>query len=121
MKRYCELIQVEHAGGEDLAGRAYRVSATGAIIEVVGPTSGYLSVMVFCSYLDSPMVRSLYWHPQVLWLVAPLLLYWITRIWLVARRRELHQDPVIYAIGDRVSQLTGLLAAVVVLAAGPHH
>ena len=118
VKRYSELIHVEHAGGEDLAGRGYRVSDL-RIIESVGPASGYLCVFVFCQYLDSPMVRSLYARPHVLWLVAPLLLYWVTRIWFVARRRELHQDPVVYAIADRVSQLTGLLAALVVLAAGP--
>jgi 4-hydroxybenzoate polyprenyltransferase len=118
VKRYSELIHVEHAGGEDLAGRGYRISDL-RIIESVGPASGYLSVFVFCQYLDSPVVRSLYARPQVLWLVAPLLLYWVTRIWFVARRRELHQDPVVYAIADRVSQLTGLLSAAVVLAAGP--
>jgi 4-hydroxybenzoate polyprenyltransferase len=118
VKRYSELIHVEHAGGEDLAGRGYRVSDL-RIIESVGPASGYLSVFVFCQYLDSPIVHSLYARPQILWLVAPLLLYWVTRIWFVARRRELHQDPVVYAIADRVSQLTGLLAVATVLAAGP--
>lgn len=116
VKRYSELVKTEHAGGDELSGRGYRVSDL-RIIEAVGPASGYLSVLVFCNYLDSPAVRSLYVRPQVLWLVAPLLLHWVTRIWFVARRRSLDDDPVIYAVRDRVSQLTGVLAAAVVLLA----
>jgi 4-hydroxybenzoate polyprenyltransferase len=116
VKRYSELIQVEHSGGQKLRGRGYHVSDL-RIIEAVGPASGYLSVLVFCNYLDSQLVRTLYARPNVLWLVAPLLLYWITRIWFVARRRLLHDDPIIYAISDRVSLMTGALVTVVVLAA----
>lgn len=116
VKRYSELIQVEDAGGEKISGRGYRVSDL-RIIESVGPASGYLSVLVFCNYLDSQLVRILYPRPHVLWLVAPLLLYWITRVWFVARRRLMHDDPIIYAIRDPVSQLTGVLAAIVVLTA----
>jgi 4-hydroxybenzoate polyprenyltransferase len=116
VKRYSELIQVEDAGGERISGRGYRVSDL-RIIESVGPASGYLSVLVFCNYLDSQLVRTLYARPNVLWLAAPLLLYWVTRIWFVARRRLLHDDPIIWALTNRVSVMTGLLVAAVVLAA----
>lgn len=116
VKRYSELIQVEHVGGEELKGRGYRVSDL-RIIEAVGPASGYLSVLVFCNYLNSDMVRSLYLRPQVLWLVAPLLLYWITRVWFLARRRMMHEDAILFAARDMVSWLTGLAAALIVLAA----
>ncbi len=87
------------------------------IIESVGPSSGYLSVLVFCNYLDSSLVRQLYPRPWLLWLAAPLLLYWITRIWFIARRRKMHDDPIIFAVRDRVSLLAGLIAALLVLAA----
>ncbi len=115
-KRYSELVAIADAGGNAASGRGYQVSDL-RIIETVGPTSGYLSVLVFCNYLDSTTVRGLYLRPQVLWLAAPILLYWITRVWFMARRRLLDDDPVIYAIRDHVSQLTGVLVTIVVLAA----
>jgi len=116
IKRYSELIVVADAGGEDLKGRGYHVSDL-RIIETVGPASGYISVLVFCNYLDTPLVRTLYVNPELLWLIAPLLLYWITRVWFIARRKMMHDDPILFAIRDRVSILTGLLAAIIVIAA----
>lgn len=118
VKRYSELIEAEYSGGEEACGRDYRVSDL-RIIEGVGPASGYLAVVVFCNYLNSDMVRSLYWYPQVLWLVAPLLLYWLTRVWFLARRRAMHEDAILFALHDRVSILTAILTALVVLAASP--
>lgn len=116
VKRYSELIEAEHSGEEEARGRDYRVSDL-RIIEAVGPASGYLAVVVFCNYLNSDMVRSLYRHPQVLWLVAPLLLYWLTRVWFLARRRVLHEDAILFALHDRVSILTAVVAIIVVLIA----
>ncbi|HSZ58677.1 MAG TPA: UbiA family prenyltransferase [Tepidisphaeraceae bacterium] len=118
VKRYSELIEAEHLGGEEACGRNYRVSDL-RIIEAVGPASGYLAVVVFCNYLNSDMVRNLYRHPQVLWLVAPLLLYWLTRVWFLARRRAMHEDAILFALRDRVSILTAVLSILVVMAAGP--
>jgi 4-hydroxybenzoate polyprenyltransferase len=116
VKRYSELVQIEHAGGDEPRGRGYSISDL-QIIEAAGTASGYMSVLVFCNYLDSAMVRSLYARPQVLWLVAPLLLYWITRCWLLARRRLMHDDPVVFALRDRTSRICGVLAVVVILLA----
>lgn len=116
VKRYSELIEAEHSGEEEARGRNYRVSDL-RIIEAVGPASGYLAVVVFCNYLNSDIVRSLYRHPQVLWLMAPLLLYWLTRLWFLARRRILHEDAILFALHDRVSILTALVAVIVVLIA----
>ena len=125
-KRYSELIQVEESGEEEIHGRGYQVRDL-RIIESIGPSSGYLAVLVFCNYLNDltrpldpgshgPM-PPLYAHPKVLWLVAPILLYWITRIWFIARRRMLHDDPIIFAIRDRRSHICGILAALIVLIA----
>ncbi|HEX4792944.1 MAG TPA: UbiA family prenyltransferase [Humisphaera sp.] len=121
-KRYAELIEIEEAGEVDAKGRAYRVTDL-RIIESVGPASGYLAVMVFCNYLDSASsnVGRLYPHPHLLWLVAPIILYWITRIWFIARRGELDQDPIVFAIRDNRSYFCGLLAVLIVLAASWSH
>jgi len=116
VKRYSELIVVADAGGEELKGRGYNVSDL-QIIETVGPASGYVSVLVICNYLDGTHVLELYKNPHLLWLIAPLLLYWITRVWFLARRKLMHDDPIVFAIRDRVSILIGLLAACIVIAA----
>ena len=130
-KRYSELIQVEDAGEQHVSGRGYQVRDL-RVIESIGPASGYLAVLVFCNYLNdltrpydpsipnSP-IHQLYAHPKVLWLVAPILLYWITRIWFIARRRALHDDPIIFAIRDRRSYVCGILAAAIVLLAWKWH
>ena len=65
------------------------------------------------SYINSPAVVGLYTHPQRLWLLAPLLIFWISRVWLLAARGQLDDDPVIFAITDRVSLLLGLLTVAV--------
>jgi hypothetical protein len=67
------------------------------------------------------VVKTLYRHVHVLWLVAPVLLYWITRIWFIARRRQLHDDPIIFAIRDRRSHICGACVAVIVLIAWLWH
>lgn len=115
-KRYAELLDVQGAGDEAAAGRGYLVTDL-RIIESVGPASGYLAVMVFCNYLESSKVVQLYHRPHFLWLVAPILLYWITRIWFVARRGGLDQDPILFAIRDRRSYACGILAAIIVVMA----
>jgi 4-hydroxybenzoate polyprenyltransferase/phosphoserine phosphatase len=115
-KRYSELIAVEDAGEEEISGRGYQVRDL-RVIESVGPSSGYLAVLVFCNYLSDSHVTKTYAHPQVLWLVAPVLLYWITRVWFIARRRALHEDPIVFAIRDRRSYVCGILAALMVIIA----
>ena len=115
-KRYSELIQVEDAGEHQISGRGYQVRDL-RVIESIGPSSGYLAVLVFCNYLNDPRVAKLYANGRVLWLVAPVLLYWITRIWFVARRRQLHDDPIIFAIRDSRSHVCGILATGIVLIA----
>lgn len=122
-KRYSELIQVEESGEEHVAGRGYQVRDL-RVIESIGPASGYLAVLVFCNYLNDaqhdPQIKLLYAHWKVLWLVAPVLLYWITRLWFLARRRQLHDDPIVFAIRDRRSHICGLLAAAIVVIASIH-
>ena len=72
---------------------------------------------VLALYIDSAPARQLYATPQVLWLVCPLLLYWISRLWFKTHRGEMHDDPVVFALRDRVSLATGALTAASVLLA----
>ena len=99
-------------GATRLHGRSYRVEDL-SLIENLGPTSGYLSVLVLALYISSPQVSALYHQSSMLWYVCPLLMYWITRLWFVAKRGKLAEDPIVFALRDSVSLLTGALVCVV--------
>ncbi|HEV3340124.1 MAG TPA: UbiA family prenyltransferase [Pirellulales bacterium] len=116
-KRYIELRRWSGATDDVLPGRGYQ-SDDAALLEQIGPTSGYLAVLVLCLYIDSSAVGRLYRHPEFLWLACPLLLYWLTRFWLLARRRQIQYDPVAFALKDRTSlAVIACTAATVFLAA----
>ncbi len=115
LKRYAELLMVSDRNHRQATGRGYLTEDIG-LIETVGPTSGYLAVMVLCLYLNSTAVVGIYRHPMFLWTLCPLFLYWITRMWFLARRRTLLDDPVIFATSDRVSLIVGVATLIVVAA-----
>ena len=115
-KRYAELIQAGRDDAEFVKARNYRQEDM-AIIESVGPASGYMAVLVLAIYISTPLAEQLYRHPKWLWLLCPVLLYWVTRVWFLARRRALTEDPILFALTDRVSWIAGAVAAVIVIAA----
>lgn len=115
-KRYSELRLMATRNQTHALGRAYRVSDL-ELVAMLGATSGYLSVLVLCLYINSEVVRQLYHTVEVLWILCPILLYWISRIWLLATRGELPGDPVAFAVRDPVSWLAGALMAGVILLA----
>jgi 4-hydroxybenzoate polyprenyltransferase len=115
IKRYTELRGLLMAGDSRSAGRSYSVDDL-PLVQSLGATSGYLAVLVLALYINSTASELLYRHPRVLWLLCPLLLYWISRAWLIAHRGGMHDDPVVFALTDRISQL--LLAIAVVIVAG---
>ena len=84
-KRYAELIGLKSLNQVSAAGRNYTAEDL-SIFESVGPASGYAAVLVLALYINSGMVKTLYQRPWLLWLLCPLLLYWVTRLWFLARR-----------------------------------
>ncbi len=114
VKRYSELHNLQSRGLTPANQRGYMVSDLDQL-RSFGTASGYAAVVVFTLYINSPAVVGLYAHPQRLWLLAPLLIFWISRVWLLAARGQLDDDPVIFAITDRVSLLLGLLTVLVLL------
>ncbi|HEX8340834.1 MAG TPA: UbiA family prenyltransferase [Tepidisphaeraceae bacterium] len=104
-KRYTELqARLEAEPGKPLPGRSYEPRDLD-ILRVVGPVNGYLAVLVLALYIQSEAVRPLYSKPQLLWLVCPILAYWLTRVWFFAHRGSLHHDPVVFALTDWKSYL----------------
>ncbi|MEX0745939.1 MAG: UbiA family prenyltransferase [Phycisphaeraceae bacterium] len=98
-KRYAELVRVERQQGTAAAGRGYLVTDL-TLLGTVGPVAGYMSVLVLALYITSDDVNELYETPSLLWLICPLLVYWLTRLWLKAHRRELREDPVMFTLTD---------------------
>lgn len=86
----------------DPAGRGYRKSDLGVLVSL-GSAAAYTAIVVFALYINSSEVRQLYDHPDVLWFAALALMAWVSRIWLLAHRGVLGDDPVDFAIRDRVS------------------
>ncbi len=113
LKRHGELLRLRDAGYVNTDNRGYRVQDL-EMLEMMGANSGYLAVLVLALYVNSSQVVGLYSHPRVLWLVCPLLLYWLSRAWIWARRGALAEDPLMFALRDRVSWI--VLMLVVVLA-----
>jgi 4-hydroxybenzoate polyprenyltransferase len=116
VKRSSELIQISREGGEIALGRAYRYIDL-PVVNAMGVSSGLISVLVFALYLDSPVVGNLYETSQLLWGAVPILAFWISYVWVRAGRGEVNQDPVLFAVRDKVSLISGtLLLAVFLLA-----
>lgn len=116
LKRYTELGVQRDVGNERVVGRGYAVDDA-VLLASLGGASGYLSVLVLALYVDSTASAALYRHPLWLWLLCPLLLYWISRMWIIAHRSAMHDDPVVFAVGDNVSRVVALLCALVALLA----
>lgn len=116
LKRYTELVVQKNAGKTRARGRGYAIEDA-QLLGSLGGASGYLSVLVLALYVDSTASAALYRHPQFLWLLCPLLLYWVSRVWLIAHRGAMHDDPVVFAATDWVSRGMLVLGALVVIAA----
>ncbi|MEO6436144.1 MAG: UbiA family prenyltransferase [Tepidisphaeraceae bacterium] len=116
VKRYAELTMSQAAGGSGSFGRGYVVGDLD-LIRTLGPTSGYLAVLVFALYLNSPDVLKLYPRPVLLWGICPVLLYWVSRLWFVAARNGMHHDPVVFALTDKISYLVAAMILILAAAA----
>lgn len=102
LKRFTELLRLPEGGANNLVGRGYHVSDT-APIGGLGMASGYSSVLVLALYISSEEITRLYVMPQLLWFMVPILIYWISRLWVLAYRGKIHDDPVVFAMRDTMS------------------
>lgn len=108
VKRYTELHDARRKGKkEKSAGRGY-YPADFELLASLGGASGYLSVLVLALYINEASTATLYQSPVWMWAACPLLLYWLSRVWLLAHRGQMHDDPIVFALRDRVSRWVGL-------------
>lgn len=108
VKRYSELKETFLRGRARTPGRDYMVDDL-PLVETLGIASGFSSVLVLALYINGDTVARLYKNEQLIWLTVPVLLYWVSRMWLKAHRGELSDDPVVFALSDGLSQVLILL------------
>ena len=108
VKRYGELVIMRRVDGEGAKARSYELS-DGELLAAMGIASGYLAVLVLALYIATDKAHALYESRELLWFLCPLLLYWISYVWLTAHRGRMPGDPVVFATGDRTSRILLLL------------
>jgi 4-hydroxybenzoate polyprenyltransferase len=114
-KRYSELIHASDLVKTDNSGRGYHTGDRELLL-ALGVGSSFSAVVIFSLYVHSPEVRLLYSSPECLFLLCPIVLYWLSRTWLLAHRGELKEDPVTLAIRDPVSYGVAAASAAVIAA-----
>ncbi|NYH10135.1 UbiA family prenyltransferase [Pseudomonas moraviensis] len=113
VKRYAELLQALHSGITGRAGGRDYFPADLAMLSSLGAASGYLAVMVLALYIHDSATTALYAHPRWIWLACPVLLLWMTRVWLLTHRGRMNDDPVVFAMRDRLSLAMGVVFCLV--------
>jgi 4-hydroxybenzoate polyprenyltransferase len=112
-KRYAELDNLRKADRIPASGRGYRVQDIEQL-RSFGTASGYAAVVVFALYINNPEILQHYQHFQRLWLLALVPFFWINRIWLLAHRGELDEDPVAFALTDYRSAILAVVAILII-------
>src|SRR5262249_15032378 len=103
-KRFVELGNGAREDDGPIGGRG-RAASDWSMIGMLGAASAYISVLVFALYITSPQVVVLYRNAAMLWFAVPLLLYWMSRVWLLAQRGSLDEDPLLFALRDLPSYI----------------
>jgi 4-hydroxybenzoate polyprenyltransferase/phosphoserine phosphatase len=116
VKRFSELQNMRARGGTLANGRGYLLTDIDQL-RSFGTSCGVAAVVIFALYINGSEVVGLYRHPARMWLVLPLLILWIFRVWMLASRGELDEDPVIFAVTDPMSLVIGLCVALVAVLA----
>ncbi len=114
VKRYTEISQKTPASDGKIPGRGYYVDDR-EIVSVLGVVASYTSILILALYITSPNVTVLYKEPRILWVICLVMIYWLGRIWTLAHRGQMPDDPIVFALRDRVSLLCGLICAGAIL------
>ena len=116
IKRYTELRLVKQSGGTQAAARGYQADDL-PLLRNLGIGAAYGSILVLALYVNSPQSQLMYPKPYWLWLLCPLLLYWISRCWVLTHRGQMHDDPIVFALRDRTSlSVAALMVGAVLMA-----
>lgn len=114
VKRYTEISQATPNEDGKISGRGYYLDDR-EIVSVLGVVASYTSILILSLYITSPDVATLYHEPRILWLICLVMIYWLGRIWTLAHRGQMPDDPIVFALRDKVSLLSGLICAGAIL------
>jgi 4-hydroxybenzoate polyprenyltransferase/phosphoserine phosphatase len=112
VKRYADLLVQSREGKNIAHGRGYLVTDA-PLLQALGVSSGYISTLVIALYLRSENVMSMYAQPLAIWLLIPILLFWVSWVWLKSSRGEMHYDPIVFAVKDKASLSVAAITAFV--------
>jgi len=107
LKRYSELKVIESLGEKNISGRAYILSDID-FIEIVGLCSGFLAILLFSLYINTSKALGIYGDPVYLLPCVLILSFWLLWVWFNGNRGMMHDDPVIFAVKDRISLFLGV-------------
>ena len=116
VKRLAELVENAAIGQKNSVGRSYEVTDI-AIIEGVSLVSGYISVLVVIFHIFTEATQEYYSRPEILLGVCPIIVYWITRMILLAHRGQMHHDPILFSLRDNPSRLSAVLVILITIVA----
>lgn len=116
VKRYTELRALQDKSVKKTLGRGYHADDI-ELLSSLGGSSGYISVLVLALYINSSEVKILYDQPMIMWPICLIMLFWVSRVWIVAHRGQMNDDPIVFALKDKVSILCGgIIAAFMMMA-----
>lgn len=115
VKRQAGLTEDESLSARRAERRGYRIEDR-SVVAQMAVASGYVATLVFALYVNEEQTRGRYGEPELLWMAAPLLLFWISRMVLVAGRGEMHDDPLVYALTNQTSRVTIALTTAIIVA-----
>jgi 4-hydroxybenzoate polyprenyltransferase len=118
LKRFAELRRLRDEGASATPGRGY-LPSDAPVLLALGPACAVISALVLGLYIEGDAVVRLYRAPDFLWALIPLLVYWAGRMWLLAQRAELDDDPILFTTRDRGSWLVAVLALAIFIVARP--
>jgi hypothetical protein len=114
VKRLTELRRAKNQSNNGLARRGY-LPVDVSMVRSFASSAFYAAALVMALYINSPDVSRLYRHPEALWFVCLLLVYWLSRILMLANRGVVADDPIVFAFRDRVSQYVGITVLICVV------
>jgi len=116
MKRYADLLLIKNNDQKELIGRGYSIIDLD-IVQKVGISSGFISLLILALYINGDQVMVLYKQPELIWFTIPILLYWLMRMWFVAHKGQMTDDPIVFAIKDKSSYIMFLFILIIIIVA----
>jgi 4-hydroxybenzoate polyprenyltransferase len=116
VKRITEIRKLPISTKENIGGRGY-FRGDSNILQSMGVGSSFASAIVLALYVQSDVAAKTYSHPEILWGIVPMILLWQCRIWLSSSRGNMNEDPIVFAVKDRITWAIGILLVLIIIAA----